>query len=112
MNHLICQIAQENYGTFANQAEDVGRCLQSPDLPDPSQDPHRPPRVCGHHDTDFYGATEGRNHAWALVALQLEPLGRRSGNTNTYDVVSKIQDWAAQQSGFKSLVVQAQRKSI
>ena len=62
----------------------------------------------GHHDTDFYGATEGRNHAWALVALQLEPLGRRSGNTNTYDVVSKIQDWAAQQSGFKSLVVQAQ----
>ena len=62
----------------------------------------------GHHDTDFYGATEGRNHAWALVALQLEPLGRRSGNTNTYGVVSKMQDWAAQQSGFKSLVVQAQ----
>ena len=62
----------------------------------------------GHHDTDFYGATEGRNHAWALVAVQLEPLGRRSGNTNTYDVVTKMQDWAAQQSGFKSLVVQAQ----
>jgi multidrug efflux pump subunit AcrB len=62
----------------------------------------------GHHDTDFYGATEGRNHAWALVALQLEPLGRRSGNTNTYGVVNKMQDWAAQQSGFKSLVVQAQ----
>ncbi|MDG2273218.1 MAG: efflux RND transporter permease subunit, partial [Halioglobus sp.] len=62
----------------------------------------------GHHDTDFYGATEGRNHAWALIALQLEPLGRRSGNTNTYDVVRKMQDWAAQQSGFKSLVVQAQ----
>ena len=62
----------------------------------------------GHHDTDFYGATEGRNHAWALVAVQLEPLGRRSGNTNTYDVVTKMQDWGAQQSGFKSLVVQAQ----
>jgi len=62
----------------------------------------------GHHDTDFYGATEGRNHAWALIALQLEPLGRRLGNTNTYDVVRKMQDWAAQQSGFKSLVVQAQ----
>ncbi|MDG2048345.1 MAG: efflux RND transporter permease subunit [Halioglobus sp.] len=62
----------------------------------------------GHHDTDFYGATEGRNHAWALIALQLEPLGRRSGNTNTYDVVRKMQDWAAQRPGFKSLVVQAQ----
>ena len=62
----------------------------------------------GHHDTDFYGATEGRNHAWALVSVQLEPLGRRSGSTNTYDVVTDIQAWAAQQSGFKSLVVQAQ----
>ena len=31
----------------------------------------------GHHDTDFYGATEGRNPAWALIAIQLEPLGRR-----------------------------------
>jgi len=62
----------------------------------------------GHHDTDFYGATEGRNPAWALVAVQLEPLGRRSGSTDTYDLVTEIQAWAAQQSGFKSLVVQAQ----
>jgi multidrug efflux pump subunit AcrB len=62
----------------------------------------------GHHDTDFYGATEGRNQAWALIAIQLEPLGRRSADTNTYELVSELQSWAQQQQGFHSLVVQAQ----
>jgi multidrug efflux pump subunit AcrB len=62
----------------------------------------------GHHDTDFYGSTEGRNHAWALIAIQLEPLGRRSADTNTYELVAQLQDWAEQQQGFHSLIVQAQ----
>lgn len=62
----------------------------------------------GHHDTDFYGATEGRNRAWALIAVQLEPLGRRSADTNTRDLVLTLQDWAATKTGFASLVVQAQ----
>jgi multidrug efflux pump subunit AcrB len=62
----------------------------------------------GHHDTDFYGATEGRNPAWALIAIQLEPLGRRSADTDTYELVGELQDWAASQRGFHSLVVQAQ----
>lgn len=62
----------------------------------------------GHHDTDFYGATEGRNHAWALITIQLEPLGRRSAGTSTYELVQRLQQWAAQKAGFASLVVQAQ----
>ena len=62
----------------------------------------------GHHDTDFYGSTEGRNHAWALISIQLEPLGRRSANTNTHELVGELQGWAARQQGFHTLVVQAQ----
>jgi multidrug efflux pump subunit AcrB len=61
----------------------------------------------GHHDTDFYGTTEGRNHAWAVIAVQLEPLGQRSGNSDTQLMVKELQAWAAQQQGFQSLVVQA-----
>lgn len=61
----------------------------------------------GHHDTDFYGATEGRNHAWAVIAIQLEPLGRRSGDTDTKQLVEQLQAWADELPGFDSLVVQA-----
>jgi multidrug efflux pump subunit AcrB len=61
----------------------------------------------GHHDTDFYGTTEGRNHAWAIIAIQLEPLGKRSGDTDTKELVSALQAWADEQVDFDSLVVQA-----
>lgn len=62
----------------------------------------------GHHDTDFYGATEGRNHAWALISIQLRPLGRRAADTDTPVLVRELQGWASEQTGFASLVVQAQ----
>ncbi|MFK8048435.1 MAG: efflux RND transporter permease subunit [Halioglobus sp.] len=62
----------------------------------------------GHHDTDFYGATEGRNHSWALIAIQLEPLGLRSDNTNTHELVKELQSWAEAKTGFRTLTVQAQ----
>jgi multidrug efflux pump subunit AcrB len=62
----------------------------------------------GHHDTDFYGTTEGRNHAWGLITIQLHPLGRRQADTDTYELVQQLQRWAAGQAGFYSLVVQAQ----
>lgn len=62
----------------------------------------------GHHDTDFYGATEGRNHSWALIAVQLEPLGLRSAGTNTHELVEKLQEWATTKTGFHTLTVQAQ----
>tara|TARA_R110002124_G_scaffold79785_1_gene211753 strand:- start:5165 stop:8251 length:3087 start_codon:yes stop_codon:yes gene_type:complete len=61
----------------------------------------------GHHDTDFYGTTEGRNHGWAVIAIQLEPLGRRSGDTDTRELVRVLQGWADEQQGFDSLIVQA-----
>ena len=61
----------------------------------------------GHHDTDFYGTTEGRNDAWAMIAIQLEPLGQRSGDTDTRELVKTLRAWAAEQPGFDSLVVQA-----
>jgi multidrug efflux pump subunit AcrB len=62
----------------------------------------------GHHDTNFYGATEGRNQAWALISVQLEPMGRRPAETNTYQLVQKLQAWADSKSGFRSLLVMAQ----
>jgi len=62
----------------------------------------------GHHDTDFYGSTEGRNSAWAVISIQLEPLGRRSGDVTTKAVVEDLTAWAQQQEGFSSLLVQAQ----
>ncbi|MFT4614499.1 MAG: multidrug efflux pump subunit AcrB [Bacteroidia bacterium] len=61
----------------------------------------------GHHDTDFYGSTEGQNHAWAVIAIQLKPLGRRSGDTNTQDLVAQLQLWAQDQRGFDLLSVKA-----
>lgn len=62
----------------------------------------------GHHDTNFYGATEGRNQSWALIAIQLEPMGRRPAGTNTYQLVEELQAWADKQDGFRSLLVIAQ----
>ncbi len=61
----------------------------------------------GHHDTDFYGSTEGRNHAWALISVQLHPLGHRPADTNTYELVQSLQQWADSKTGFHRLDVQA-----
>ncbi|AHF05424.1 hypothetical protein MARPU_05885 [Marichromatium purpuratum 984] len=36
----------------------------------------------GHHDTDMYGATEGRNPAWALLTLYMRPQGQRETDSN------------------------------
>ncbi|KZX58935.1 acriflavin resistance protein [Halioglobus sp. HI00S01] len=47
--------------------------------------------VIGHHNTDFYGAVEGMNEAWALIAIQLQPLGQRSSGTSTHVLVEQLQ---------------------
>jgi multidrug efflux pump subunit AcrB len=62
----------------------------------------------GHHDTNFYGATEGRNQSWALISVQLKPIGRRPADTNTYQLVEQLQAWADSRGGFRSLLVRAQ----
>lgn len=58
----------------------------------------------GHHDTDIYGAVEGRNEAWAVVSVYLKPVGQR--DTNTYQLTEKLRSWASTQRGYRSLVVQ------
>ncbi|HEB27156.1 MAG TPA: efflux RND transporter permease subunit, partial [Porticoccus sp.] len=60
----------------------------------------------GHHDTDIYGAVEGRNEAWAVISIYLKPVGQRE--TDTLELTQKLQRWANNQQGYKSLTVQAQ----
>jgi multidrug efflux pump subunit AcrB len=60
----------------------------------------------GHHDTDIYGAVEGRNEAWAVISIYLKPVGQRE--TDTLELTQKLQKWAKNQQGFKSLTVEAQ----
>jgi len=60
----------------------------------------------GHHDTDFYGATEGRSESWALVVVQLKPLSQR--NVNTYVMVELLRRELKAIAGIESLIVEPQ----
>lgn len=60
----------------------------------------------GHHNTDFYGALEGQNDAWGLLAINLKPVSER--DTETFDVVQDLQAWATLKTGFDKLEVAAQ----
>ena len=60
----------------------------------------------GHHDTDFYGATEGRNEAWALISVQLKPLNDRQ--VNTHELVELLRHKLHGYHGLKSLIVEPQ----
>ena len=62
----------------------------------------------GHHDTNFYGATEGRSQAWALIAVQLVPINDRRGDTTTRGVETKLREWGESIAGDHELVVVAQ----
>ncbi len=62
----------------------------------------------GHHDTNFYGYTEGRNHAWALIAVQLVPINDRQGDTTTRGVETTLQAWGDQLQGNFEVTVAAQ----
>ncbi len=59
----------------------------------------------GHHDADMYGFTDGRNEAWAVIAIYLKPVNYR--DSNTFEVVEHLRQWAAKKAGFQSLVVEA-----
>lgn len=59
----------------------------------------------GHHDTDIYGAVEGRNEAWAVVSIYLKPVGQRQ--TDTLQLTRQLRQWAATQTGYQTLNVQA-----
>jgi multidrug efflux pump subunit AcrB len=58
----------------------------------------------GHHDTDIYGATEGRNPAWALLTLYMLPQGQRKTNSN--DLIHELRRELAGLAGFKRIVVE------
>ncbi|MBQ60725.1 MAG: acriflavin resistance protein [Gammaproteobacteria bacterium] len=57
----------------------------------------------GHHDTDIYGSTEGRNRAWALVSIFLKPVGQR--DTDTYQLTEELRQWATAEEDASSLTV-------
>ncbi|MCP4657518.1 MAG: efflux RND transporter permease subunit, partial [bacterium] len=57
----------------------------------------------GHHDTDVYGAQEGRNPAWALVTMFLQPQGDRQVDSN--DVVAELRARIRDLSGYRSIIV-------
>jgi multidrug efflux pump subunit AcrB len=62
----------------------------------------------GHHDSNFYGATEGRNQAWGLIAVQLVPINDRQGDTSTRGVEQTLQNWGESLAGNFKLTVVAQ----
>lgn len=58
----------------------------------------------GHHDTDVYGGTEGRNQAWAVTTIYLESHNRMSISQN--EVLARLKRLAAKQTDFISIKVE------
>ena len=58
----------------------------------------------GHHDTDIYGATEGRNEAWALVTVYLSPLSERT--MGSLDGLAELRERGEALTGFASVVIE------
>ena len=58
----------------------------------------------GHHDTDLYGVSDGRNQAWALIAVYLKPL--RELQTKPEVTLAKLKTLATQQSDLVSIRVE------
>ena len=57
----------------------------------------------GHHDTDLFGVTEGRNPAWALITVHMLPQGERKTNSN--DVIALLREEVGGFEGYKSIIV-------
>jgi multidrug efflux pump subunit AcrB len=55
----------------------------------------------GEHNTDIYGAVEGRNPAWALVTVYMLPQGQRRANSN--DLLAEFRRRFKTLSGYRSL---------
>lgn len=58
----------------------------------------------GHHDTDPYGSTEGRNPAWALLTLYMRPQGERETNSN--ELIAALREQINILEGFSSIIVE------
>jgi len=57
----------------------------------------------GHHDTDLYGATEGRNPAWALITVYMKLQGERVSNSN--DIIATLRSEVKSFEGFKEISI-------
>ncbi len=57
----------------------------------------------GHHDTDMYGGTEGRNPAWALLTVYMQPQGTRKSNSN--DLIAAIRKEVKGMKGYKDITL-------
>lgn len=57
----------------------------------------------GHHDTDMYGGTEGRNPAWSLITVYMKPQGERKSNTNA--IIALLREDVKTMKDFKSVAI-------
>ncbi|MGD9171596.1 MAG: efflux RND transporter permease subunit [Candidatus Thiodiazotropha sp.] len=57
----------------------------------------------GHHDTDIYGAREGRNPAWALVSVFMQPQGERTTSSN--DAIAELRKRVEELKGYKNIQI-------
>jgi multidrug efflux pump subunit AcrB len=57
----------------------------------------------GHHDTDIYGAREGRNPAWALVSVFMQPQGKRTTSSN--EVIAELRNRVKALTGYKNIQI-------
>ena len=57
----------------------------------------------GHHDTDMYGGTEGRNPAWALLTVYMKPQGERKSDSK--DIVATIRKDVKGMTGYKQIII-------
>jgi multidrug efflux pump subunit AcrB len=57
----------------------------------------------GHHDTDIYGAREGRNPAWALVSVFMQPQGERTTSSN--DAIAELRKRVGRLKGYKNIQI-------
>ena len=58
----------------------------------------------GQHNTDIYGAAEGRNPGWALLTVYMLPQGQRKVNSN--DIIARLRRQFRSVKGFQSLQVE------
>jgi multidrug efflux pump subunit AcrB len=58
----------------------------------------------GQHNTDIYGAAEGRNPGWALLTVYMLPQGQRKVNSN--DIIADLRRQFKEMKGFRSLQVE------
>ena len=58
----------------------------------------------GHHDTDVYGASEGRNQAWALTTVYLKAQNQIS--TSQTEILTRLKHLAKEQKDFISIRVE------